>query len=108
MLGGDDHERHTEDRVGTRGEDLQLAVRTLDVEEDLRTLRAADPVALDLLERVAPLEAVESVEHALGVGRHAQQPLFHALLLHGVAAAHRQSVVYLVVGQHRAPASGTS
>ena len=102
VLGGNDHERHAEDRVGTRGEDLQLAVRTLDVEEDLRTLRAADPVALDLLERVAPLEAVESVEHALGVGRHAQQPLFHALLLHGVAAAHRQPVVHLVVGQHRA------
>ena len=102
VFGGDDHERHAEDRVGTRGEDFELAVRTLDVEEDLRADRTADPVALDLLERVAPFEPLQPVEHPLGVGRHAEQPLLHALLLHGIASAHRQSVAHLVVGQHRA------
>ena len=100
VLGGDDHEGHAENRVGTRGENLQFAVAALDVEEDLRTDRAADPVALNLLERVAPGQRVESVQHALGVGRHAQQPLLHALLLHGVSAADRKSVAHLVVGQH--------
>ena len=102
VLGGDDHERDAEDGVGARGEDFELAVGTLDVEEDLRADRAADPVALDLLERVAPCEFVEPVEHALGVGRDAEQPLFHALLLHGEAAAHREPVAHLVVGQHGA------
>ena len=100
VLGGDDHERHAEDRVGTGGEDLQFPVAVLDVEEDLGALRAADPVALDLLQRVAPFEFVQSVEHALGVGRHAQKPLFHALLLDRIAAADRKSVVHFVVGQH--------
>ena len=102
VLGGDDHEGHAEDRVGARGEDFELAVRALDVEEDLRADRAADPVALDLLERIAPGELVQPVEHALGVGRDAQEPLLHAFLLDGVAAAHRQAVAHLVVGQHGA------
>ena len=101
VLGGDDHERYAEDRIGPRGEDFQFLVRALNVEEDLGALRTSDPVALDLLQRVAPFEPVQSVEHPLGVGRHAQQPLLHALLLDRIAAAHRKSVMHLVIGQHR-------
>ena len=101
VFGSDDHEGDAEDRVGARGEDFEFAVETAHVEEDLCTLRAADPVTLDLFERFAPLERFQSVEHSLRIGRHAQQPLLHAFLYDGIAAAHRQPVLHLVVGQHR-------
>ena len=100
VFGGDDHEGDAEDRVGAGGEYFEFPVRILDVEEDLSAFGAADPVALDLLQGVAPCEFVQSVEHALGVGRHAQKPLLHALLLDRIAAADRKSVVHFVVGQH--------
>ncbi len=102
VLGCDDHERHAVDRIGTRREYLQLTLRALYIEEYLRTDRAADPVALYLFQRVAPFERIQAVEHALCVCRHAQLPLLHSLLHHGITAAHRQSVLNLVVGQHRA------
>ena len=100
VFGGDDHEGDAEDRVGAGGEYFEFPVRILDVEEDLSAFGAADPVALDLLQGVAPCELVQSVEHALGIGRHAQKPLLHALLLDRIAAADRKSVVHFVVGQH--------
>ena len=100
MFGGDNHERHAENRVGTGRENLQFLRRALDVEEDLGALRTADPVALDLLQRVAPFEFVQSVEHALGIGGHAEQPLFHAFLFDRIAAADRKSVVYFVVRKY--------
>ena len=102
VLRSDDHEGNAEDRVGTRGEYLEFSVGALDVEEDLGAFRTADPVALDLLQRVAPLEPLQSVEHPLGVGRYAEQPLFHPLLFDGKAAAFGESVLHLVVGQYRA------
>ena len=101
VFGGDHHEGDAENRIGPRGEDFEFTVESLNVEEDLRADRTADPVALDLFERVAPFEPFQSVEHALRIGRYAQQPLLHAFLHYGESAAHRQSVFYLVVGQHR-------
>ena len=100
VFGGDDHEGHAEYRVGAGGEYFEFARRILYVEEDLGPLRTADPVALDLFQRVAPCEPVQPVEHALGVGRHAQKPLFHPFLLDRMAAAHRKPVVHFVVGEH--------
>ena len=80
----------------------------LDVEEDLGAFRTADPVALDLLQRVAPLEPFQSVEHPLGVGRYAEQPLFHLLLFDGKAAAFGESVLHLVVEPVPCPAADTN
>ena len=102
VFGGDDHERYAEDRVGAGREDLQFPVRAFQVEEELRADRTADPVALDLLERLAPCEFFQPVEHPLGIGRYAQQPLLHPFLLHRIAAAHREAVAHFVVGEHRA------
>ena len=102
MLGSNHHEGNTENRIGTGRKDLQLLVMTHQVEEDLCTYRATDPVALNLLQRVTPLEALQAVQHALGIGCHAQQPLLHALLLYGVTATHRKAILHLVVGQYRA------
>ena len=103
-LGGEDHEGHAVDRVGAGGEDghRHLAAVADGLEHHLRAFGAADPVALHLLEGVGPVELLERVKQAAGVGRHAQLPLRHLLLLHGIAAAHAQAVLDLVVGEHGA------
>ena len=43
-------------------DNVEFSVGALDVEEDLGAFRTADPVALDLLQRVAPLEPLQSVD----------------------------------------------
>ena len=101
-LGSQHHEGHAEDGVGTGGEDGELHVAVLHGKLHLRSLRTAYPVALGLLQRVGPVDFLQSVEQSLGIGRHAQTPLAHLLLLHhGIAAAHAHAVHHLVVGQHR-------
>ena len=100
VLRGEHHESGPENRIGPRREHLELLVEALQSEEYLRALAAPDPVALDLLERVAPFEGVEPVEHPLGISRHAQQPLLHPLLHDRIAAPHRQAVLHLVVREH--------
>ena len=100
VLGGDDHKRYAVDGIGACGKDLELAVAASNVEEYLSTYRAAYPVALNLLERVAPLERLKAVEHTLCIGCDAQQPLLHTLLLYGVATTHRETLLNLVVSKH--------
>ena len=103
-LGRQHHEGDAEDGVGPRGKDGHIvgfaAVGNLEI--DLCSLAAANPVALHLLEGVGPLERLQVVEQALGVGRNAQLPLFHLLLFHREAAADREALFDLVVGQHGA------
>ncbi len=101
MFGSQHHEGHAVYRVGARGEYLQLFAATDYVEEHLRSGTLADPAALYLLQRFAPGQIVEPRQQSLGVGAHPQQPLHHALLLDGMAAALAQTVLHLVVGQHR-------
>ena len=102
------HEGDAEDRVGTCGEDGEVAAAFLRalgcdaLEAHLRSLAASHPVALGLLDGVAPVHEVQSVEHPLRIGRNAQAPLAHLALDDGVATAHAHAVHHLVVGQHRA------
>ena len=105
-LGSEHHEGDAEDRVGPGGEysDGQVPAVADRVENHLRSLGAAYPVALHLLEGVAPVEGVEGVEQPFGVGGDPELPLGHLLLLHGIAAAHAQAVLDLVVGEHGAQA----
>ena len=95
------HERHAEHRIGTGGEDGKVLVRVGHLELYLCTFRTANPVALRLLQRVGPVNGVETVQQTLGVCRHTQAPLAHLLLFHRIAAALRHTVHHLVVGQHR-------
>ena len=101
-LGGEHHEGNAEDGVGAGGEDGELHVAVLHGKFHLRAFRAANPVALRFLDGVRPVDGVESVEEALRVGRHAEAPLLHLLLHHGVSAAFAHAVDHLVVGQHGA------
>ena len=122
MLGTEHHESDTEDSIGSCGKNLEtrhrlrvelrhIGLRTrqhigvaLHVEQEPHrgTFRAANPVALDLLQRVGPIHLLQPVDQTLGVGRDAEAPLTHQLALHGVAATHREAVHHLVVGQHSA------
>ena len=96
------HEGDAEHRVGTGGEDGERGVGVGHAEFHFRALRASDPVALGLLNAVAPVDGVQAVEQTLGISRHAQTPLAHLLLFHGIAAAFAHAVDHLVVGQHGA------
>ncbi len=99
-LGSEHHEGDAEDRVGACGEYLQgEVVAAVDGEAHLGAFGAAYPVALRLLDGVRPVYAVEALQKALGICRHAEAPLPHLLLLHGVAAAHGETFAHLVVGQ---------
>ncbi len=99
-LGSQHHEGDTKYRVGPRGEDGHLHVAASHLKFHLGTLAVAYPVALGLLDRVAPVERVEVAQQAAGIGRHAQAPLVHHLLHHRVAATQRHTLAHLVVGQH--------
>ena len=99
-FGGEYHEGDPEDGVGAGGEDGEGDVTVDDLELHLGTFGAAYPVALGLFEGVGPVDGVEAVEQALGIGRDAEAPLAHHLLLDGVSAAHREPFAHFVVGQH--------
>ena len=99
-LGSQHHEGNTKDCVGTSGEDEQLLVAAHDGEQHLGTLAVAYPVLLGFLNRVAPLNSVKVTQQSTGIGAHAQAPLAHHLLLHGISATHRQTLANLIVGKH--------
>ena len=110
------HKCHAEYRVGAGREngDVYLSARTdaavkppslewrlKRLEMHLRAFAASYPVALRVLDGLRPVDALQAVEQPLRVCAHAQAPLPHHALLHRVAAALRQSVDNLIVGQHR-------
>jgi len=84
VLGRQHHECRTKERVGSRGEHLDVAGRRR--EPHSRTFAAADPVALHQLDRLRPVESIEVVEQAVGVRRDAHGPLAHVALKHRIVA----------------------
>ena len=101
-FGSEHHEGDSEYGVGARSEYLELDIRILYGEAHLSSFAPAYPVALCLLEGVAPCQGVEVVEQAGSVGRYAKAPLAHELLLYGETSAHAQSFRHLVVGEYGA------
>ncbi len=101
-LRSEHHEGDAEDGVGAGGEYLEVQVPVGHPEVHFGTLAAAYPVALGLLEAFAPVQCVETGEEARRVGRDAQAPLAHHLLLDGMAAANGEAFRNLVVGQNGA------
>ena len=99
-LGSQHHEGHAKDCVGAGGEDEQLLVAAHDGEEHLGSLAATYPVFLCFLDGVTPLDGVEVAQQTAGVGAHAQAPLTHHLLLHGMTTAYRHALAHLIVGEH--------
>ena len=97
------HERGPEERVWTGREHLDGAGRRR--EEDPCTRGATDPVALHGLQRVGPLEHVQIVDQAIGIGRDPHHPLAHVALEDREVAAIAAPVGGdLLVGDDRAQA----
>ena len=67
-----------------------------------RAFAAADPVPLHFLERIGPIDRVEIVEQALGVGGDAQHPLAHRFADDRKAADFAFAVDDFFVGEHGA------
>ena len=101
-FGCEDHERHAEHGVRPGGEYGNVGLRLTGValEDYFAAVGLADPVALHLLERIRPVDPVQSFQEAAGVGGHAKLPLLHLLLLHREPAAYRKAVLDLVVGKY--------
>ena len=96
------HERHSEHRICTGGEDGEMLVGVSHIELHFRSFRATNPVALGFLQTLCPLNRVESVEQTLRVGTHTEAPLAHLLLHNRITASHRHTINNLIIGKHRA------
>ena len=65
----------------------------------LRAFAAADPVALHFLEGLAPVDLLQALQQALGVGGDAQHPLAHRPAHDGKAAHLAPAIHDLLVGE---------
>jgi hypothetical protein len=74
------HERHAENRVRPGREEPDLLTRmAFHGKGQLRAFGAPDPVALHQLDRLGPVDALEVVEQAVGVGGDLEKPLLEIL-----------------------------
>ena len=104
VLRREDEERHAEERVdagGKYGQRTLLQAQVGDVEDDLRALAAADPVALHGQDALRPVGDAGRVEQLVGVVGDAQEPLVELAAGDGRAAPLAGAVQHLLVGEHR-------
>ena len=93
VLGGEDHVGGAEEGVGAGGEDCYFVTGLIGLADGIRrhgedhlcSFGAADPVALEELDGVGPVEGFEFVDEALGVFGDAQHPLAEGAAFDGVA-----------------------
>ena len=107
MLGREHHVSRAEKSVGARGENPQLTVahrqtRVVDFKIHLRAIAPADPISLHFLQRMGPIDRIEVVEQAFGVGGDAEHPLAHRLADHREIAYLAPAIDDFLVGEHRA------
>ncbi len=72
-----------------------------DGELHLCSFGATDPVALGLFEALGPVDTFQAFQQTACVGTHAQTPLAHHTLLHGITATDGETFAHLIVCQHR-------
>jgi len=94
------HKGDSENGIRASGKDLQFLVSSLQTKKELGTLTAADPVALNLFERITPLQLIQSVQHPLRISGNPQLPLLHLFLLNRETTTYRQAIFYLIVCQY--------
>ena len=75
MLGRDDHVGRAVKGVRTGREDGQRVGVAVELEGDFGALGLADPVLLEALRRIGPVDVVEAFDELVGVGGDAQDPL---------------------------------
>ena len=108
VLGRHDHVGGAEQRVGTSGEHLNVGDLAVgigcrrDAEVNVSAFGTADPVALHRLDAVGPVEQVEVLEQAVGIGCDSHHPLLHGATEHREITAVRTTVSGdFFVGEHR-------
>ena len=74
----------------------------LDVKPQLCSGRLANPVALYLFDAVRPIDAVQTLEQTVSIGRDAHHPLAHFFAHHRMSSALTQPPDDLIVGQYSA------
>ena len=100
VLGRHDEERRTEQRVRPRREHRVVDLQLVAGEDDLRALRAPDPVALHRLDVLGPADRAEILEQPVGVVGDAKEPLRQLAHLDERARALTAAVLDLLVGEH--------
>ncbi len=100
MLGGEHHIRRPEERVRARGEYGHFALGTRHFKFHQGPLAAADPVFLEELDRVRPVEPVKSVDQPLGECGDPQHPLAERAAFDGEAADFAFSIHDLLIGEN--------
>jgi len=77
----------------------------IEFESDLGTFGLTDPVLLEALGRVGPIDVVEAFDELISVGGDAQDPLADRAAFHGMTSAFGarafRCVVYFLVREHR-------
>ena len=101
MLRGQHHIRRPEQRVRPSREHPNHIVLPLDLEIDLRPYALADPVLLQLLDRLRPVHLIQPRQQPLAVLRNPQHPLAHRLANHRMSPALAQAPHHLLIGQYR-------
>src|SRR5689334_10100787 len=103
VLGREHDVGRAHEGVGPRREDGDARVRvTVDPEDDLGALRAADPAALRGERPLGPVDERQVLGEPIGIGGDPQHPLAERRAVDGMAAALALAVDDLLVGQHGA------
>ena len=110
MLRREHHVSGAEQRIGPRGVNGEISAGAGNGETHVGALRAANPVALHSLHALGPVEPIEILEQAIGVGGDFQHPLFHQPPFDGIAGLDIFAVPHFFVREHgalrRAPVDG--
>ena len=101
VLRREHEERGAEQRVRPRREDGNVDVQLLVAEQHLRPLGAPDPVALDRLRLLGPVDQSQVVEQLVGVRGDPEEPLHHVPRDDGRPAALAPAVDHVLVGDDR-------
>ena len=99
MLGREHHVGHAEQGVRAGGVYAELFFLAFDLEIDLSTVGAADPVALLDLDAVDVIHQIQVVDQLVGIGRDLQHPLALHFLDDRGAAALADAAHDLFIGQ---------
>ena len=108
VLRRQDEERRAEQRVRPGREDGDVQVELLVPEDDLGALRAADPVRLDRLRPLGPVDQLQVLQQLIGVGGDLEEPLLHVPRDHRGAAAVALAVDRRTRSRRRSGLSGTT
>ena len=92
--------RSSKERVGTCGKHRYGVRRVVYTKLNLSPFTLSDPVTLHVQGGRGPLQRIEVLEQAFGIGRDAEHPLAHGAAFDGIALI--LPLIHFLVRQHRA------